>query len=394
MSYNRILTPRFFINTPTWLFSRGLATSEWEKITGTYNGSPNDIELMDGNVANRVSFDTSGNTGAHIFFQMDLTLTGSIPIGYVAILNHNLSSADGRIRVMHTVDFGTTDGTTENKLIESGQNFSATVNSGDRVVNTTDSTLAYVTNVDSDTQLTLNNDIMVSGESYNIFTTVSGLASVVNGTVDSDGGAGSEDVADPPYDGSTIITFDEVTNKRYWAIEIEDDSAFSGTDLEMGLIQLGEVYTMPNAPDLAVKRSFSQDGVAVMESAGGKRYANARWLRGSTSTNNQFGQPFRVPYASYLRRPSGRQLLDMQFSYINDTDLLTSDLEDITSGDTTIGDVWMKTGGELYPFIFTPDSTSTTSGDYLWARFGQNSLDMTQVANDVWNIKMRIEEEF
>ena len=337
MSYNRILTPQFFINTPTWLFSRGLATSEWEKIAGTYNGSPNDIELMDGNVANRVSFDTSGNTGTHIVFQMDLALIGSMPIDYVAILNHNLSTANGRIRV------------------------------------------AYNTSA-------------FSGAGQG--TSVANMASVVNGTVDSDGGAGSDNVADPPYDGSTIITFDEVTDKRYWAIEIEDDSAFSGTDLEMGLIQLGEAYTMPHSPDLAVKRSFSQDGVAVMESAGGKRYANARWLRGSTSTNSQFGQPFRVPYASYLRRPSGRQLLDMQFSYINDTDLLTSDLEDITSGDTTIGDVWMKTGGELYPFIFTPDSTSTTSGDYLWARFGQNSLDMTQVANDVWNIKMRIEEEF
>jgi hypothetical protein len=30
----------------------------------------------------------------------------------------------------------------------------------------------------------------------------------------------------------------------------------------------------------------------------------------------------------------------------------------------------------------------------MFARFAQNSLDMTQVAPDVFNISMRIEEEF
>lgn len=67
------------------------------------------------------------------------------------------------------VDSGTTDGTTANKLVDSTQNFLTTVNIGDAVRNTTDSTWALVTNVDSDTQLTLGNDIMISGESYKIY---------------------------------------------------------------------------------------------------------------------------------------------------------------------------------------------------------------------------------
>ena len=64
---------------------------------------------------------------------------------------------------------GTTDGvTTTNKLIDSTQDFTTTVKIGDIVKNTTDTTQAIVTSVDSDTQLTLDGDIMETGENYNI----------------------------------------------------------------------------------------------------------------------------------------------------------------------------------------------------------------------------------
>ena len=65
-------------------------------------------------------------------------------------------------------DSGTTTGTTAFKLIEAGQNFVTTVSVGDTVNNTTDGTTAIVTAVDSNTQLTLDCDIMVSGENYTI----------------------------------------------------------------------------------------------------------------------------------------------------------------------------------------------------------------------------------
>ena len=64
---------------------------------------------------------------------------------------------------------GTTTSTTTNKLIETGQNFTSTVIVGDIVLNTTDNTKSTVSSVDSDTQLTLADDIMVSGETYVIY---------------------------------------------------------------------------------------------------------------------------------------------------------------------------------------------------------------------------------
>lgn len=69
------------------------------------------------------------------------------------------------------VDSGTTDGTTANRLIDSSQNFLTTIVVGDTVFNSTDDTYATVTAVNSDTMLSLNANIMVSGEAYKIYKT-------------------------------------------------------------------------------------------------------------------------------------------------------------------------------------------------------------------------------
>ena len=68
-------------------------------------------------------------------------------------------------------DSGTTTGTTAFKLIQSGQNFLTTVSIGDTVNNTTDSTVAIVTAVDSDILLSLDCDIMTTaGPSFDNYT--------------------------------------------------------------------------------------------------------------------------------------------------------------------------------------------------------------------------------
>ena len=72
------------------------------------------------------------------------------------------------------IDSGSATATTSNKLTDSGQNFSTTVQKRDVVVNTTDGTVAFVGAVDSDTALSLvtaanvDSNIMASGEAYEI----------------------------------------------------------------------------------------------------------------------------------------------------------------------------------------------------------------------------------
>lgn len=65
-------------------------------------------------------------------------------------------------------DSGTTDGTTSNKLVDSGQNFLSSVSVGMVVRNTTDTTYAHITAIDSNSILSLDLDIMISGETYTI----------------------------------------------------------------------------------------------------------------------------------------------------------------------------------------------------------------------------------
>ena len=85
----------------------------------------------------------------------------------------------------------------------------------------------------------------------------------------------------------------------------------------------------------------------------------------------------------------------MKFSYMSSDKIMPS-AYDVTVGssETVVEDVWNKTNGSHLPFIFTQDNSSTDESDYMFARFAQNSLNMTQVAPDVFDISMKIEEEF
>lgn len=81
----------------------------------------------------------------------------------------------GDVKPVHntwgSADSGTTDATTANKLEQSGQNFTSTVEPGMIVHNTTDDTVTYVTAVDSNTVLSVADDIFTSGEDYTIYKT-------------------------------------------------------------------------------------------------------------------------------------------------------------------------------------------------------------------------------
>ncbi len=73
-----------------------------------------------------------------------------------------------KIPIAKTEDSGTASATTTDKLVEAGQNFETTVTVGSIVWNTADNTSATVLAVDSDTTLSISDDIMASGEAYKI----------------------------------------------------------------------------------------------------------------------------------------------------------------------------------------------------------------------------------
>ena len=76
----------------------------------------------------------------------------------------------GFFDLLHDADVlvtSTTTSTTANKLVDTGVNFTTLgIAAGDKIINTTDNTTAYVTAVDSSTILSISADIMASSEDY------------------------------------------------------------------------------------------------------------------------------------------------------------------------------------------------------------------------------------
>jgi len=72
----------------------------------------------------------------------------------------------------------------------------------------------------------------------------------------------------------------------------------------------------------------------------------------------------------------------------------------VAADDSFVADVWTMTSGNHIPFIFSIDKDSEGSdadnaeSEHIFGRFANNSLDMTQAAPNVFNIKLTVEEEF
>lgn len=107
---------------------------------------------------------------------------------------------------------GTATSTTANKLVDSTANFNSADHLNKTVYNSTDDTWAEITAIDSTTQVTLDTDIMASGESYEIAAakaTIENAMATVPGTINSD---------------TTLLLSDE-THAGDWIVQ---GKAFSG----------------------------------------------------------------------------------------------------------------------------------------------------------------------
>jgi len=355
MANLNIRKPRFYIDRINYLLTRGISNSQF--FINTSSGQINSMtsgsvpELFDMRPLNQVTFDTSSSRQEHVVLTLDQNF-GSYKTNFIAILNHNMNTAKAKVRISQS--------STENNV--------------------------KATNFGSGTQVSNLSEIMgVADSGFN------NLDSHFN-------------LITPNADGHMIIKFDEFASS-YIGIQFEGSENSDGTssgdyfdnsnNLSIGCILVGEYYDMPHSPDLSVKRSIEFDKQNIQESLGGQRF----------STMSSFGKNYlsasnKSPFHTYTGNGArglygGRIIYNMKFSYLNSTDIMPSTYNIQTQADdTVVTDIWNYTHGGHIPFVFTQDGTSTDESDYLFARFGQNSLDMTQVAPDVFNVSMRIEEEF
>lgn len=188
-----------------------------------------------------------------------------------------------------------------------------------------------------------------------------------------------------------IATSSITKTNQYIAIVISPAGSTYTDDITIGQVFIGDYYLMPNTGDLSVNRGYMYDAVTTHEARGGKRYTFGSWLTDGDNQDNYhpFGE------TNYMQHAGGREYLEMSWSYIDDDDLFESDTRDLGTHMDTISKVWWRVSGPYSPFIFCPDSTSTTVGDYMFARFAQDELKSTQQAHRSWGINtIRIEQEF
>jgi len=339
MANMNIGTPRFYTDHINYLMNRGIGQDgNFDVITGSnligiQTGS--EAELFDMRPLNKVDFDTSANTSDHVLINID-TQSTSTKKSFVAILNHNMASADAKV------------------LIKAS-----------------------------------NTESHVQAVNMGSATAMSNTADVVNGDI-------STNHIAPGTDGSTIIRFDE-SALRYWGIQFEGNSSntFSSTDLFVGCIMIGEYYDMPHAPDLNITRMISYNRMNdLQESYGGQRFSNLKTYgrtAGSTSKS-----PFTTASNGYESQ-GGRLIYDMNFSFLDSTDLMPDEYDIVADDDNFVDDVWNMTNGNHIPFIFSIDKSSegdNAESEHIFGRFANNSLDMAQVAPNVFNVKLTVEEEF
>jgi len=199
-------------------------------------------------------------------------------------------------------------------------------------------------------------------------------------------------------DGSNVLT-SESTGMRYYWIRIYPVGATFTDDIEIGQICLCRRWLAPHGPDMGGTRPLDFSGVKLQQTRGGGNNAVVDWLTGSESSSAPFGQPFRYDHAGTSRddqRMAGRRSWSHTLSLIDDDDFFTSDLS-VSVGDAgtiDLHDILTITGGQRHPFIFTPDSASTTTGDYMWGRFSQASVNPEENSQHVLSVDLSIQEEF
>ena len=304
---------------------------------------------------NKCTFDTSADTDGHVLITID-TQSATFKKSYIAILNHNLVSSVGKIRIFAG------DAADDVTALDGGNADTADISWADDSV-----------------------------------------TDVVNGDTTTAASNAKSVVIEPATDGSTIVRFAEQTN-RYWGIQFEGNTTNTGnatngtwgsTDFFVGCIMIGEHYQMPHAPDLEVTRMISYNRLNdLQESHGGQRFSNLKsYGRTATSTSKS---PFTTASNGYDMY-GGRLIYDMSFSFLSNTELMPDEYDILAADDNFVSDVWNMTNGNHLPFVFSIDKDSEgndAESEHIFGRFANNSLDMTQVAPEIYNIKLTIEEEF
>ena len=172
---------------------------------------------------------------------------------------------------------------------------------------------------------------------------------------------------------------------------------------DLGELVTGRYYEMPHSPDLNLTLSHSYEGIKTITTKGGSTLSNTNYHKPAKWGDSEAWQLGDFPY--YY---NGRRSWDLSFSYISDSDIepysyYGNKYTDDASEEGT--DNWFQ--NVLYytqglPFIFCPDPSIEYFSDgnpprtpeFAICRLDMDSFQRDQVANNVYNIKVKIVESW
>jgi len=206
-----------------------------------------------------------------------------------------------------------------------------------------------------------------------------------------------------PLDGFSIATFNDY---NFDGINLHFHTNNTSVENIIGSVSLGGYYDIPHSPELSLTMSHEYDGIKKQETAGGSTLGYVNYYKPPDWGNLQAWQ-----LEGRDRKYSGRRVWDLSFNYLSDSDLepyhYNMDSSSTDAGlinpnykDNWVTNVLHYTNGGQLPFIFCPDpsipyyTSSWTIPEFAICRFDMKTFKREQVANGVYNIKVKIKESW
>ena len=232
-------------------------------------------------------------------------------------------------------------------------------------------------------------------------------------------------------DGSGEFNPDSIS-ESIEGIVCKSYSAASGYDLKWRSFTMGSFYDFPNAADIKLTQEHTMSGLRKQTTKGGVDihsldYTGQRmWGEyGAFEIWDDYGY---MPYPNRLKSTAGQKHYNLNFSFLTERELypsaysgseiiqtplnadvsgliytqnddglyLDEDQNKVTrnliGSDDFITNCWNRTMGGRLPFLFQKDNTNFQPDQFSICKFDQDSLKMTRVNDQLYNINVKIKE--
>ena len=203
------------------------------------------------------------------------------------------------------------------------------------------------------------------------------------------------------YDGFSIMSFDEF-NEPHYLMYLRVGDIVSGAVIKIGRVAVGTYYDMPHSPELSLTMSHEYDGIKKQETAGGSTLNYVNYYKPP-----DWGDDLQAwQLDGWDRKYSGRRVWDLSWNYLSDSDIepkhynMDESHPDWNEDGNWFTNVLHYTNGGQLPFIFCPDPSigyvdaTRTIPEFAICRFDMKTFKREQVANGVYNIKVKIKESW